>query len=151
MKLQDELKALKERIAELEGQVKGEQKFPQNGDDYWYVDDDAEVMGTVWYGDDSDQCRVSIDNVFKTEEEAEFVVEKLKVEADLRKFSNSWNLEKIQCSFSFNWESGKLEVEYPDYNQFPNSYYFGSINALQKAVSTVGEERIKKYIFGVED
>ena len=37
MNLQEELKALKERIAELEEQVEEEQDFPQDFDDYLYI------------------------------------------------------------------------------------------------------------------
>ena len=37
MNLQDELKALKERIAELEEQVEEEQDFPQDFDAYLYI------------------------------------------------------------------------------------------------------------------
>ena len=40
MNVQDEIKALKERIYELERQVKQEKEFPQDGDEYWYIDDD---------------------------------------------------------------------------------------------------------------
>ena len=37
MNVQDEIKLLKERIAELEEQVEEEQDFPQDFDDYWYI------------------------------------------------------------------------------------------------------------------
>ena len=37
MNVQDELKALKERIAELEEQAEEEQDFPQEADDYLYI------------------------------------------------------------------------------------------------------------------
>ena len=37
MNLQEELKALKERIAELEELAEEEQDFPQDADDYLYI------------------------------------------------------------------------------------------------------------------
>lgn len=150
MNLQEEIKIMKERIAELEELAKEEQEFPQDGDKYWYMDDEGAVF-CEFYNHYIDKYHQEIGNSFRTEEEAEFAVEKLKVEVELRKYSDSWNLEKTQRTFSLNWETGKLEVEYPDYNQFPNSYYFDSINGLRLAIETVGEERIKKYIFGVEE
>ena len=39
MSLQDELKALKERIAELEEQVKEEQEFTQSNNEYLGIDE----------------------------------------------------------------------------------------------------------------
>ncbi|AXY81143.1 hypothetical protein AVP_27 [Aerococcus phage vB_AviM_AVP] len=150
MNTQDEIKELKKRIAELEEQTKKEREFPQYLDTYWIIEDSTEVSTYVWEGDDFDNQHLPIGNVFKTEEQAKFTIEKLKVEAELRKYSDSWDLEKTQYTFSFNWEFGAFEVEYPDYNQYPDSYYFDSINSLQLALETVGEERIKKYIFGVK-
>lgn len=150
MNLQDELKALKERIAELEEQVKEEQEFPQDGDDYWYIDSNGYVSWFEWNEADFDLRAQHIGNVFKTKDQAEFAVEKLKVEAELRKLSVSWDLEKTQYTFSFNWEAVEFEIEYPDYNQYPGSYYFDSFDSLQQALETVGEGRIKKYIFEVK-
>lgn len=150
MGLLNRIEELEKELAELKSRVKEEQEFPQFGDDYWYVDSDTEVMGIAWYGGDYDQGQLSIGNVFKTKEQAEFAVEKLKVEAELRKLSDSWDLEKTQYTFSFNWEVGEFEIDYPDYNQYPGSYYFDSLDSWEQAIESVGEERIKKYIFEVE-
>lgn len=152
MNLQEELKVLKERIAELEELSR---EFPQNGDEYWFIDEEGSVSSTLYdnrYIDDYyiDRRHQTIGNMFRTEEQAEFAVEKLKVEAELRNLSDSWDLEKTQYTFSFNWEVTEFEIEYPDYNQYPDSYYFDSINALELALETVGEDRIKKYLFGME-
>ena len=150
MNLQEELKALKKRIAELEEQVKEEQGFPQDGDKYWYMDDEGAVF-CEFYNHYIDKYHQEIGNIFRTEEEAKFAVEKLKVEAELRKYSDSWDSEKTQYTFSLNCKFGEFEIDYLDCNQTPDSYYFDSVNALQLAIETVGAERIKKYIFGVED
>lgn len=150
MGLLNKIEELEKELLELKEQVKEEQEFPQSGDHYWYIDSDGEVLSSEWESFPSEKHMLEFDNIFKTKEQADFVVEKLKVEAELRNLSDSWDLEKTQYTFSFNWEVEKLEVEYPDYNQFPNSYYFDSINGLRLATETVGEDRIKKYIFGME-
>ena len=149
MGLLNRIEELEKELAELKCKVKEGTKFPQFGDDYWYVDSDTEVMDTASYDGEYDQGRLSIGNVFKTKEQAEFAVEKLKVEAELRNLSDSWDLEKTQYTFSFNWEVGEFELEYPDYNQYPGSYYFDSLDSWEQAIETVGEDRIKKYIFEV--
>lgn len=151
MNLQDEIKALKQRITELESQVDEEQAFPKYKDFYWGVNAKGKVFCDTWEGFKFEKDMLSIGNVYQTENEAVLAVEKLKVEAELRKFSDSWDLELTQYSFSFDWECGELKVEYPDYNQYPNSYYFYSIDDLQQAIKTVGKGRIKKYLFGVEE
>lgn len=150
MNLQEELKAIKERIAELEVLAKGEQEFPKVGDKYWYIDTTGDVHDENWECFSFEKATLEIGNMFKTKEQAEFVVEKLKVEAELRNLSDSWDLEKTQYTFSFNWEVGEFEIDYPDYNQYPGSYYFDSLDSWEQAIESVGEDRIKKYIFGVE-
>ena len=150
MNLQEELKALKDRIAELEEQAKQEQEFPQVEDDYWYVDDDAEVMLSVWYGDDYDKGRLSIGNVFKTKYQAEFAVEKLKIEAELRKFSRPFKEDEYNSFIELYMFDKTLTVDSNEYWQTQGVIYFESDEKAQQAIDTVGEERIKKYIFGVE-
>lgn len=151
MNLQDELKALKERIAELEELAKEEQEFPQVGDEYWYLDNDGVVMEMEWRGIEYDQGRLSIDNVFKTKEQAEFATEKLKVEAELRKFSRPFEVGKSNTEFYYWHESRRIMFNHFKTCQMQGSIYFESEEKAQQAIETVGEERIKKYIFGVED
>ena len=149
MNLQEELKALKERIAELEVLAKEEQKFPQKYDDYWYVADDTEVLRQSWYNSEYDEGRLSIDNIFKTEEQAEFVVEKLKVEAELRKFSRPFLCGKFNYYLFFNIESDSLDTQFTSYCPPQGAIYFESEEKAQQAIKSAGEDRIKKYIFGV--
>mgnify|MGYP003584866962 CR=1 FL=1 len=151
MGLLNRIEELERELLELKEQVKEKHEFPRDGDTYWYIGKIGTGCWGVWEDSSVDKHLKSIGNVFETEGEAEFAVEKLKVEAELRKLSDSWDLENTQYSFSFNWEFGEFNVEYPDYNQYPNSYYFYSIDDLQQAIETVGEGRIKKYLFGVEE
>ena len=151
MNLQMEINSLKQRISELEQQVEQEKDFPQYGKDYWYVDDDAEVTDSEWDGGDWDQVRMSVGNVFKTKEQAEFVVEKLKVEAELRKFSRSFECGEINHYIFLNTDNECLDVVGLSYSQYQGTIYFESEEKAQQAIQSVGEERIKKYIFGVEN
>lgn len=151
MELLNRIEELEKEIAELKSKVKEGPKFPEYGDTYWCIDAEGIVYVNTFEGIQADRNILEIGNVFKTAEEAEFVVEKLKVEEELRNLSDSWDLEKTQYTFSFNWEVTEFEVEYHDYNQYPGSYYFDSVDSLQQALETVGEARIKKYFFGVED
>ena len=151
MNLQMEINSLKQRIAELESQVEQEKEFPQVEDDYWYVNGDAETMLAVWYGDDYDKGRLSIDNVFKTRNQVDFVAEKLKVEAELRKFSRPFEYGKFNYCLLFDIDGNNFRTDVTSYCPSQGAIYFESEEKAQEAVSTVGEERVKKYIFGVED
>ena len=150
MNLQEELKALKKRIAELEVLAKEEQKFPQKYDDYWYVADDTEVLRQSWYNSEYDEGRLSIDNIFKTEQQAEFIAEKLRVEAELRKFSRPFKCGEINHYIFLNTDNECLDVVGLSYSQYQGTIYFESEEKAKQAIQSIGEERIKKYIFGVE-
>lgn len=149
MNLQEELKALKERIAELEYHAKEEREFPQDGDEYWFIDSTGDVVNSNWESLSFEIDRLEFGHIFKTKEQAEFTVEKLKVEAELRKFSRPflWGTENTAIlfdgyDFKFDTRLGYV---------FQGVIYFESRAKAQQAIQAVGEERIKKYIFGVED
>lgn len=154
MNAQEELKALKERIAELEEQVKEEQEFPKRGDEYWYTDE----YGTVCsYQSDEFFNKViiedmkAVNNIFRTKEQAEFAVEKLKVEAELRKFGRPFESGENNYHISFETYDKFIDIDSLLYRQTQGVIYFGSREKAQQAIESVGEERIKKYIFEVED
>ena len=151
MNLQDEIKALKERIAELEEQAKEEQEFPQYGDTYWCINAYGGVSKETWDGYDIEKDILEIGNGFRTEQQAEFAVEKLKVEAELRKFSRPFEYGKFNYCLLFDIDGNNFRTDVTSYCPSQGAIYFESEEKAQEAVSTVGEERIKKYIFGVED
>ena len=151
MNLQEELKALKDRIAELEEQVKEEQEFPQDGDGYWYIDDYGYILNEKWDGLDFEEFRLEIGNVFKTKEQAEFAAEKLKVEAELRKYSTPFKEDDDNCFIQINSSHNNIVVDSEEGYQTQGTIYFESKEEVQQAIASVGRNRIKKYIFGVED
>ena len=151
MNLQEELKALKQRVAELEYHAKEEQKFPQVGDTYWRIDDKGSVDNNFYKDYYTDNHRQAIGNFFKTEEQAEFAVEKLKVEAELRKYSRPYEHGRFNYFLFFDIESDRLVADFTSYCPPQGAIYFETEEKTQKAIESVGEERIKKYIFGVED
>lgn len=167
MNLQEELKALneivagydvlKQRIYELEEQAKEQQveqtkEFPQNGDEYWYVYDDGDVFSTFYDNNHHiDRYHQSIGNFFQTEEQAEFLVEKLKVEAELRKFSRPFEHGENNHIICIGSNGNRLFTIGRLVDHYQGAIYFESRDKAQQAIKSVGEEHIKKYIFGVED
>ena len=158
MNVQEQIKVLKEQISssqelltKLEDQIKKEQEFPQKFDDYWYIDVGVEVeVKKTYYNHYVDERRQEIGNIFRTKEQAEFAVEKLKVEAELRKFSTNFVLYKENWFLSLADTRKDVMPLYEHRNDTQGVIYFESREKAEEAMDTVGEERIKKYIFEVE-
>ena len=150
MNLQEELKVLKQRIAELEEQAKREQEFPEYGDDYWFLLSGGTIYDNFYTNSHVDNKRLEIGNFFQTEQQAEFSVEKLKVEAELRKFSKAFKRDTLNFIMCFDTDEDKICRETKRLI-VQGAFYFENIYQLDKAIESVGADRIKKYIFGVED
>ena len=151
MNVQDEMKSLKERIAELEQQVDEEQAFPKYKDFYWGVNAKGKVFCDTWEGFKFEKDMLSIGNVYHTENEAVLAVEKLKVEAELRKFSRPFKEDEYNYFIQIHPSHNNIVIDSDDYYQTQGTIYFESTTIANEAIDTIGIDRIKKYIFGVED
>ena len=155
MNLQEEILKIKnEMLDEFDKRVeslKEQQEFPQDGDMYWIIEDSTEVSRYAWEGDDFDNQHLPVGNVFKTREQAEFAVEKLKVEAELRKLSGHFEEGKNNYFMVFDTNYASVDILGMSYSRVQGVIYFESEEKGQQAIESVGEYRIKKYIFGVED
>ena len=151
MNLQDELKALKERIAELEELAKEEYEFPKDGDVCWFINTAGETNWVQWHDTEIDNKQISFGNAFKTKDEAEFQVEKLKVEAELRKFSRPFEYGENNHIICVEKNINRLFTIGRLVDHYQGAIYFESKGKAEEAIRSVGAERIEKYIFGVED
>ena len=151
MDVQDEIKTLKQRIAELESRVDEEQAFPKYKDFYWGVNAKGKVFCDTWEGFKFEKDMLSIGNVYQTENEAVLAVEKLKVEAELRKFSRPFKEGEYNYFIQIHPSHNNIVTESDDFYQTQGTIYFESTTIANEATDTVGEERIKKYLFGVEE
>ena len=153
--MNEELQKLKEefeqRIRELKDKYKPEGEWPEGGDDYWYIIASGEVSGSFWAYTMLDKQMLEFGNIFKTKEEAEFEVERLTVLRELEKMGRPFNFgienwyvylnKHSDIDYSLKYES---EVVYGD-------YYFSSYDEAKEAIDKIGEDRIKKYLFGVNE
>lgn len=147
--LLDRIAELETKMAELEVLAKKD-NFPQVGDTYWYINTFGGVSYETWGGNISERDMLEIGNIFRTKGQAEFEVEKLKVVVELRKFSVPFKHGGDNYTFNYNHKNGKIVNLYASegYQDF-GALYFESNEELNKAIKSVGEDRIKKYIFGV--
>jgi len=131
--------------------VQEKQKFPQLGDEYWYITDGGDVDSFGWEFVEFDLSAQAMGNVYKTEQQAQFAAEKLKVEAELRKYSRPFKEDENNFFIQTNSSHNNIVIDADDYSQIQGVIYFESQEKAQQAIQSVGEERVKKYIFGVED
>lgn len=151
MGLLNRIEELEKELLELKELVKEEQEFPQSGDDYWYVDNEGDIRISEWHGNNGfDDGRLSIGNVFHTREQTEFAVEKLKVEAELRKFSTEYQPYTELHTIVFHNNSRKVITVTANQSIQDITIYFESEEIALHAIQSVGEGRIRKYIFGLE-
>ena len=153
MGLLNRIEELEKELLELKEQVKEQQEFPQDGDSFYSISETGNIEGgMIWGGYPVDMDRMAIGNIFQTKEQAEFAVEKLKVETELRKFSRPFKHGAKNHTINYNHETEMVvNVNATATYQETGSFYFDSYEEVVEAIESIGEERIKKYIFGVEE
>lgn len=130
---------------------------PECNKNYWIINGFS-VVNSSWDNDNVDYRRYEIGNCFKTEKDAEFALEKLKVEAELRRFAEENNeceidwtdREQNKWLICYNYDSKNIDTGY-DNTLRAHYIYFSSKKIAKQAVEYVGEERLKKYYLGIED
>lgn len=122
---------------------------PKYNGDYWYIDIYCGVLKSIWKDTDADNLMLLCGNIFKTGEEAKFEAERLKVVAELKKFSRKFRKGELNYYISLNSKTNELGVTLSDiYTRF--DFYFNSYEKANEAIKSVGEDRIKKYLFSIE-
>lgn len=146
---------------EEDWEVVGEKKYwePKYNETYY------EMYNSGIYSDtnldtNADKFRFSIGNYFKTKEEAKYMVEKLKVIHELQKFAYENNQKEIDWKnfsqnkfyLTYDYEDEEICIDYyKRYKNAPINIYFTSEELAKKAIEEIGEDRIKKYYFDMEE
>ena len=133
---------------------------PKPQEMYYFLAGDGTPTADHNLDDGSVEKFISIGNCFETGEEAKHMVEKLKVIKELRDFALENNNEKIdwrdKCTgkYFITYDFYDEEISIASYtfrNFLPFEIYFTSKEIAQKAIKKIGEYRIKKYYFDIED
>lgn len=133
---------------------------PKEGETYYVVDYDGIVLNMVYEADDIDYNAINSGNCFKTKEQAEHMVEKLKVINELKNFALENNEEEINWNnlsqrkyvIIYDPEDQNVDVYCNWHTQYiPFNIHFTSEKIAQKAIETIGVDRIKKYYFDVKE
>lgn len=131
---------------------------PEVEEKFYTLFGDGSINELTWLNHADILKRYEIGNCFKTKDEAKFTLEKLKVITELKRYAMEHNEKEIdwndedQDKFGlyFHHQSKKILINV--YTSCQTTFiYFTSKEIARSAIETIGEERIKKYYFEVND
>lgn len=126
----------------------------KDGDKLYYIELDGNVLNRDYYGDSVDINSFMLGNVFKTREEAEFEIERRKIEAKLLSLGGTRDGRENITEMNYVLyctPQGKLDIGMV-YGKFlhQGNIYFKDRNILKNVIKIIGEKRIKKYLFYID-
>lgn len=129
---------------------------PKEGDSYFYITETGRVISSTFLSFlPSDNAKVLFKNVFQTREEAEHMLEKIKIINKLRELSNI-NF-KDTCGaphYAIAYHDDTHKITYSAdyyYRESPFNLYFATVEDCKKAIEIIGEDNLKKYYFDIKD
>lgn len=129
---------------------------PSLGDLYYYINSNGDIKFS-YYNTRSIDKRC-IGNFFKTDEEAEHMVEKLKVIRELQDLSNiKFNMSDYVKNngiyyIAYDFTQNRIVPLFDNISRnIPFNVYFPTKEDCEKAITKIGKDRIKKYYFDIED
>lgn len=145
---QETLKALEAKLEKLK-QGNTEQWKPKYGEKYFYISGQGFVDNGQWSDHPIDKNRFVLGNVFRTKEEADFAVERLKVIAELKEYSSEFDVDTVNYCVEYDTCNQEIYIDFTSTYKH-SSLCFSSRKTAEQAIEAIGENRIKKYYLGVE-
>lgn len=127
---------------------------PKEGDTIFYITETGRVIsGTFLSLLPSDNDKVLFNNAFQTREEAEHMLEKIKIINKLRDLSNiKFSKNKNKYFIYYNFRENRVRCGETNLCKLsPFEACFKTAEECQKAIEIIGEDNLKKYYFDVED
>ena len=144
------MESIEDKFPELIEEEKEKTGF-SDGDQFYCISFDGKVNDDYWSDHQVDRERLSIGNAFKTEGEAKFAVEKLKVLHELEAFGSPFVSGYRNYHIVFDHYLKEVTIDYKT-NRNPCFFncFFNTEKEARQAINKIGEDRIKKYLFGVD-
>jgi hypothetical protein len=129
---------------------------PSLGDLYYYINSNGDIKFS-YYNTRSIDKRC-IGNFFKTDEEADHMVEKLKVIRELQDLSNiKFNMSDYVKNngiyyIAYDFTQNRIVPLFDNISRnIPFNVYFSTKEDCEKAITKIGKERLERYYFDIED
>lgn len=123
---------------------------PNYEEGYYYIGSDSTVVSDYWVDSNIDEDRLNIGNVFKTGKEARLEVGRLLALNKLKKFSCDFRTDLENYYMYLDCKTNNLCYAFRVSRLQQGEVYFESEEMVRKAIKEVGENDIKKYLFGIE-
>lgn len=145
-----QLEEIKAKIEALESEEEDNRWKPKVDEDYWWVDVDGELYKNKWDNGEFDNGVFNHTDIFPTEKQAEFDSECKRIRRELMKCGKNFVLNQYNWAIYYNYRDKAIGYWVSTLCFHPFDIYFESEEMAKKAVKEVGEDRIKKYLFGVK-
>lgn len=146
----EDIKELIVKKTEAEQKSKSIWDFNTNDRDSYYYIDEVGYLRLDWFDEGYFEIRRDLGNAFLTEEEAEFELERRKIEAIMRKYSSSFKSGEYNYVVVCDTENNMMLVQVAQFH-YSGTPVFASREVAEKVVDEIGKVRLKKYWFGVEE
>ena len=133
---------------------------PNEGDTYYYINSIGAVTKTTYNSSKfvGDIKHYKIGNCFKAREDAEFAAEKQKLITEIKRYIAKNDPEELdwkdenqrKLSIYYDYENRKFGLNENRVVKNMNTIYFSDKLNWRKMIEDIGEDRIKKYLFGVK-
>lgn len=123
------------------------------GDRYHFISPNGYITGNKWADEPYDNYRRDMGNCFLTQEEAEFELERRKVEAELLRCGGTRDMMSIgdndirKYYILYSHLQDKVGIGFLCSTCHLGCIYFKSEEDARRAIDSIGEDRIKKYLF----
>lgn len=116
---------------------------------YYVLNNDGSIENGVFNSLSDENARI-VNSAFLTREEAKFELERRKIEAIMRKYSRPFTMGKKNWTIVYYYTQDKVMLgSYTDW--VFRTPYFESEEIAEKVIDEIGENRLKKYWFGVTE
>lgn len=156
--IKDEVKAFEERLRAKAEEL--QEQFDNNDnpktiwdldvkdrDKYYCLYSHGYISSNIFEGI-SGECTRDMGNAFLTREEAEFERERRKIEAVMKKYSRPFTKKERNYCIYYNYDFDRVVIDVY-YSVSDGVPYFESEKIALKVIDEIGEDRLKKYWFGV--
>lgn len=131
----------------------------KRNDTYYYFSGSYRLFDTVESEDNYDDNNYQFGNYFKTKEEAEFARKKRLIYQQLKDYALEHNTKEIDWDnyslskfcIAYDYHDNDLFIDAMQIVKYPNAVYFTSEKIAENAIGEIGEDNIKKYLFGVKE